>query len=224
MVGCTGRIDKIIGDYRPSFAQQISNTDGRLLVMTYANVGKIMSTLQKRILLSPEDYLEGEKHSDIRHEYVAGHVYAMVGASEPHNLIAGNLFVALHTHLRGSDCRVFMSDMKVRVGEAFYYPDVMVTCDKADDHVYYKIRPVLIVEVASPTTEPRDSLEKCAAYQSLPSLKEYLLVAQDRLEIRIYRRIPEGWELESYFQGDRLRLASVDLDLPVEAVYERVWR
>lgn len=91
-----------------------------------------MASVQKAERLSPEDYLEGEKQSEFRHEYVAGYVYAMTGASEAHNLIAGNLHAALHAHLRGGSCRVFINDMKVRVADAFYYPDLMVCCDPAD--------------------------------------------------------------------------------------------
>ena len=100
-----------------------------------------MSILRKNVLITPEEYLEGEKYSEVKHEYVAGHIYAMVGASEPHNQIAINLTTALKLHLRGGPCRVFMSDMKVRVRDAFYYPDVLVSCDRTDTNKYYKTRP-----------------------------------------------------------------------------------
>jgi Uma2 family endonuclease len=183
-----------------------------------------MSILQKNVLITPEDYLEGEKYSEVKHEYVAGHVYAMVGASEPHNRIALNLATALNVHLRDGPCRVFMSDMKVRVRDAFYYPDVLVTCDRTDANKYYKTQPVLVVEVLSSTTEEKDSREKRVAYQSLPSLQEYVLVAQDRMDVRSYRRTPEGWDLETCFEGDRVKLDPVGLDIPIEAIYEEVWR
>jgi Uma2 family endonuclease len=183
-----------------------------------------MSIVQRRVNITPDEYLEGEQYSDVKHEYVAGRLYAMVGASEPHNLIVGNLHAVLHTHLRGGPCRVLISDMKVRIADSFYYPDVLVCCDEADKHPYYKTRPVLIVEVLSPSTEPRDTLEKRIAYQSLASLQEYALAAQDRLEVKVYRRTADGWDLETSTAGDRVRLSSVGLEIPIERIYEDVWR
>jgi Uma2 family endonuclease len=183
-----------------------------------------MSTLRKNVTISVEEYLEGEKWSDIRHEYVAGQPYAMVGVSEPHNLIVSNLLVALHQHLRGGPCRVFASELKVRVADNFYYPDLFVTCDPADDHLYFKIHPRLIIEVLSPSTEARHRLEKRVAYQSLESLEEYALVRQDKPEVQVNRRIAEGWDLESYAADDRIEFRSVGLSLPIETVFENVWR
>ena len=142
-----------------------------------------MASISKAETISPQEYLAGEEYSSVRHEYVAGYVYAMTGASETHNLMAGNLHAALHAHLRGKPCRVFVNDMKVRVDDDFYYPDLLVCCDPADNAAYYKTRPILLIEVLSPTTEPADTLEKRIAYQTLESLQEYVLVAQDRLEI-----------------------------------------
>ncbi len=182
-----------------------------------------MSILHKNVTISVEEYLEGEKYSTVKHEYVAGRVHAMVGASSAHNLIAWNLHAALHAHLRGKPCRVFMADMKPRVADAFYYPDLMVTCDPLDRHEYYRERPVLAIEVLSPATEKTDTLDKRVAYQSLASLQEYAMVAQDKMEVRILRRSGEDWDLEIYTEGDCVRFATVDLDLPIEAIYEDVW-
>jgi Uma2 family endonuclease len=115
----------------------------------------------------------------MKHEYVAGKIIAMVGAGRAHNLIAGNFYRALRDHLRGTACQAFMSDMKVRIGEVFYYPDVMVDCESPvqSRDAYLSENPVLIIEVLSPSTEIRDTLEKRFTYQLLASLKEYLLVA-----------------------------------------------
>ncbi len=181
-----------------------------------------MSTLERNVVVSPEEYLEGELHSHIRHEYVAGRLYAMTGASEAHNLIAGNLYALLHRQLRGTPCRVFIADLKLRVEDAFYYPDLMVVCDRQDAHPYYKTRPRLVAEVLSPSTERRDSVEKRVAYQTIAALQEYLLIAQERPEVRIFRRGGEGWDLETCTGDDRLRLASLDIDLLVNALYEGV--
>jgi Uma2 family endonuclease len=172
--------------------------------------------------LTAEEYLEGEQHSDVRHELVGGQVYAMVGASNIHNQIALTLASTLRTHLRGAPCRAYMSDMKVRVGEDFYYPDVVVSCTAVAGTFHFVTDPVLIIEVLSPTTERQDRLEKRQAYQRLASLKEYVLIAQEKMQVEIYRRIAEGWELERCGQYDNLQLESVSLTLPLVDVYEDV--
>lgn len=183
-----------------------------------------MSTLTKNVVTSPEEYLDGEQYSDVRHEYVGGRLYAMVGASEAHNRVALNLASLLNAHLRAGPCRAFMADVKVNVGSAFYYPDVFVTRAPGDAHPLYKTQPVLVAEVLSPSTLERDTLAKRAAYQSLDSLKEYVLVAQDKMDVRIYRRSAEGWDLESCSAGDVVALDSVGLHFPIETLYVDVWR
>ena len=181
-----------------------------------------MSVTKKMPPLSVEDYLEGEKHTQRKHEYVAGRVYAMVGASRAHNLIALSLASALRAHLRPRPCQVFASDMKVRIGDIFYYPDVVVNCDASDQEPYYCTSPVLIIEVLSPATITLDTIEKRVAYQSLVSLQEYVLVAQSHREVSIYRRTGQDWEIETHTEGDQVRLNSVGLTLPIEQIYEDV--
>ena len=114
--------------------------------------------------LSVADYLEGELRSQVRHEYVGGRVFAMAGASEAHNLIAGNLYTVLRAHVQNRGCRTFMSDMKVRVEkmQAFYYPDVLVTCDPEDIEQYHKSQPCLMIEVLSPATETMTGVRNCS--------------------------------------------------------------
>ncbi len=145
---------------------------------------------QARFAISAQEYLEGEQRSDIRHEYVAGQVFAMAGAGEKHNRIAGNLFFHLRAAARGKGCGVFISDMKVRVeqSDAYYYPDVMVACDPDDTEPLYKRSPCLIVEVLSPSTDAIDRREKLIAFRSLPSLRYYLLVAQETRQVECYTR------------------------------------
>jgi Uma2 family endonuclease len=179
-----------------------------------------MSTLKRNVNLTPEEYIEAEQYGPIRHELVGGRLYAMVGASRAHNLIAGNLHAALHAHLAGKNCQVFISDMKVRVGEDFYYPDVVVECDASDPDPYYCREPRLIVEVLFASTEKWDMITKRVAYQSLSSLQEYVVVAQDRREMQVYRRAGDTWDVETYAQGDAVWVASVGLSLPMAAVYE----
>ena len=173
------------------------------------------------------DYLEGEKNSTVRHEFIDGEVYAMAGAGEAHNLIAGNVFARLRSAVRGGPCRVFISDMKLHVAawNAFYYPDVMVVCNAADAHTHYKESPSVIVEVLSDSTAGIDQREKLLAYRTLASLREYVLIAQDKRQIDVYRRQPDGtWSLESLGEGDLLQLDSVGIGvgMSMAEVYEDV--
>jgi Uma2 family endonuclease len=181
-----------------------------------------MSTLHKIERLPVEDYLVSEQHSEVRHEYVAGTIVAMVGGTERHNAITLSLAATLREHLRGRGCRVFASDMKVRVGDVFYYPDVMVVCGTPEPTALFQTSPVILAEVMSDSTEAKDRLEKLVAYQSLPSLNEYVLLAQDKVRADVYRRENDGWQLESLGIGDVLRLASVTFSAPIEKVYEDV--
>ena len=175
---------------------------------------------------SVAEYLAFERDGEARHEYFKGEIVAMTGASAAHNVIAGNLFAALHGHLRNSPCRVFMSDMKLRVeaADCFFYPDLMVCCGDtpADQQRYYFDDARLVVEVLSDSTESRDREFKRLAYQHLPDLREYLLVRQDSPSVTLYRRLTDGWERRIHGRGETVQLASIDLDLPVAAIYEGV--
>ena len=143
-------------------------------------------------LVSVEDYLEREAAAlNSRHEYVAGRIYAMTGVSDRHNLIVGNLFALLHGRLRrGGDCRLFMSDMKLRLrqddSDCFYYPDLMVCRDPSDRARYWREHPCLIVEVLSALTERVDTREKLWAYRRLEGLGAYLILAQTRPQARLF--------------------------------------
>jgi Uma2 family endonuclease len=178
-----------------------------------------MSVLKKQVVVSVEDYLEAEKLAQVKHEYVSGHVYAMVGASRAHNVIAGNLYTALRGHLKGSPCRAFMTDLKVRIKDIFYYPDVLVTRSATDTDPYFSTQPSLIIEVLSPHTETVDRVAKRLDYQSLASLVEYVLVAQDKREVSVYRRSGEGWDIEIYSGPETVRLTSIKLDISMADVY-----
>ncbi|MCW2313537.1 Uma2 family endonuclease [Rhodoferax antarcticus] len=175
--------------------------------------------------LTAEDYLSGELTSDIRHEYVDAEVYVMAGAGEAHNLIALNVASFLRSHARGGPCRVFISDMKLHVAtwKAFYYPDVMVVCDPDDAQTYYKQSPSLVVEVLSPSTESIDRREKMLAYRTLPSLREYLLIAQDKRQLELYRRADDGdWLVAVRAETGAVQLDSVNASLALDEVYEDV--
>lgn len=158
-----------------------------------------------------------------RHEYVRGEVFAMAGAEERHVTVALNLAMALRVHLRGTPCRTFITDMKLRVdtADAYFYPDVMVTCSAADARdPLVKREPVLVVEVLSPGTAAYDRGAKFADYRRLPSLHEYLLVDVDTRRCDLYRKGDDGlWVLHPSEPGAGVQLASVDLMLAAEALW-----
>jgi len=191
----------------------------------YNSNATTMSRPEQRFRISSNDYLQGELGSDIRHEYINGHVYGMVGASDAHNLIAQNITFALRQHLHGGTCQVFISDMKARIrtqqDDVFYYPDVLVSCARDDRERYFREKAKLIVEVLSENTERADREGKFAFYRQLDTLDEYVLVAQDSRRVEIYRR-NQKWEPEFYTGDARFELDSVNLLLTLDQVYEDV--
>lgn len=183
-----------------------------------------MKPAQKR--LSPEQYLAREKRSKERHEYVAGEVFAMVGTSLAHNTIAGNLYIALVQSLKKRRCEVFMGEVKLHVAkaDAWFYPDVMVTCAKDLDPSQSVLTDAeLVIEVLSPGTARFDRDVKLFAYRKLPSLREYVLVSQDKRRVEIFRRGPDvGW-LHVVFERDQaVRFESVGVKIPMRRIYEKI--
>jgi Uma2 family endonuclease len=177
--------------------------------------------------LSPDEYLQLEEQSEIKHEYLDGEIYAMAGATDAHVTIAGNLFALLRNHLRGSDCRVYISDMKVQVEKAnrFFYPDVMVSCDRRDrESSTYKKYPCLIVEVLSASTEAFDRGDKFADYQTLDSLQEYVLINSKRQRVECFRRGEAGLWILQFFTPEtkKYQLKSIDFEGEMLTLYEDV--
>jgi Uma2 family endonuclease len=171
-------------------------------------------------------YLAWEDEQPEKHEYLDGEVFAMAGASESIVTLAGTLLMALRNHLPGGPCSVFIADMKLQVeaDNAFFYPDVFVTCAESDRaHSHFKTAPTLVVEVLSPTTSAFDRGAKFAAYRKLPSLREYALVDTERLSVDLFRRDDTGhWVLYPSERGEMVEFASVGLSVPVEQLYEDV--
>ena len=176
---------------------------------------------QKNSFISQEDYLAGELISEVKHEYIDGDVYAMAGASKNHERIIGNVFAKLHAQLENTPCEPFLSDLKIKVANSFFYPDAMVVCKDKTDHEYYTESPIIIIEVLSKSTRKTDQALKRRAYQSLPSLNEYVLIEQDFIDVEICRK-SNHWQSEHYFLGDEVHFATIDLSVSVEAIYARV--
>jgi len=186
-----------------------------------------MTVSKNYIYVSPEDYLEGEKISPIKHEYIRGEIYAMTGASKAHDTIALNLLTLLRNHVRGTGCRTYTADMKVRIEavNVFYYPDATVTCDDRDsdfseDCIRY---PRLVVEILSPSTEAFNRGGKFADYRTIETLQEYVLISQQQVNVECFRRNAEGlWVLYPYSASDEIYLKSIDFHCPIAALYEDV--
>lgn len=178
--------------------------------------------LEKRRMTAAE-FLAWEQTQPVRHEFVRGEIFMMTGGVDRNNTVAGNLYIALREQLRGSPCRVYASDVKLRVeaADCYFYPDLMVTCSATDlaDRLV-KREPVLVVEVLSPSTAAFDRGDKFADYRALPSLAEYLLVDADRQRCELYRKGADGlWVLHPGAVGQEVQLASVDLVVTGEALW-----
>ncbi|WP_462329446.1 Uma2 family endonuclease [Thiohalocapsa halophila] len=171
------------------------------------------------------DYLDGERVSDIRHEYADGVVDAMVAVSKTHNRLTKRLSRLVDDVTESLPCEAFTTEVKVRIKtldtERFYYPDLHVECEPYTEDPYYSDHPMLVIEVLSKRTERKDRSDKFYAYRKLPSLMEYVLVAQDEPRVEVYRR-DRDWELEVYGAGDRLRLDSIGGEMAVDAVYQGI--
>jgi len=186
-------------------------------------------TVAETQTLTPQEYLAIERAAKEKSEYYNGYVFARAGASRSHDRATGDVFGLLWTQLRGGACEVFSSDMRVKIEatNTYVYPDVTVACGELsfeDANVDILLNPTLIVEVLSPSTEAHDRGDKFAHYQSIPSLKEYVLVAQDRPRIEHYVRRENGhWDYSEVRGLDGvIHLPSIDCNLLLADVYARV--
>lgn len=176
--------------------------------------------------ISFDEYLAGERDVDFRSEFVDGQIYAMAGASETHNTLSASFFLAIGNYLTDT-CRAWQSDMKVignNEGKDFaYYPDIMLACGDNTGDQYARTNPILIAEVLSPSTQRTDLTEKLYNYTSIPSLIEYVVIAQDVPLVRLYRR-HQAWKLENYYAEDSFVLESMNITIDVLTIYQRVRR
>lgn len=183
------------------------------------------SKLKQKIGL--DEYLEGEMSGEIKHEYIYGEVYAMAGTSDRHNRIAGNMFSKIDNHLGDSECETFIESVKLKAdAQTFYYPDVMVACDRSPESAYYREEPILVIEILSPSTERTDRNEKLTVYKNISTLQEYVIVWQEKIQVEIHRRqADENWLTYVYSENDideEIELQSIDLKIKMEEIYRRV--
>ena len=181
-----------------------------------------MSLARKYDSITEQEYLEGELLSDIRHEYINGEVYAMVGAHKYHNQIVMTISNIFYNHLLGKPCQPYASDMKVKIDKKYFYPDVMVDCSNEETD-YFVEKPSIIVEVLSKSTRQHDKTVKRLAYFQIASLKEYVLIEQDFVEIEFWSRDENNyWQQLVYYLGDDIHFQSIDLTVSVEDIYRQV--
>ncbi len=175
---------------------------------------------------SADDYLQWEEKQEEKHEYVDGMIYDMAGATEDHIDITTNLTVILSNHLRGKDCKLFPSDMRLNIASKniYYYPDLLVTCDERDRfNKKQKNYPCLIIEVLSESTEAKDRGVKFANYQTIETLQEYVLISQWEQRVEVFRRCDRKfWLLQTYTAGESIELQSTNLQISIDAIYEDV--
>jgi Uma2 family endonuclease len=177
---------------------------------------------------TPEQYLQIDRASECRNEYLDGHIYAMAGGSRAHAYLAGEIIIELGQALRKRGCRIVPSDLRLRASERgpYFYPDVTVICGKAQPAGESDIvtNPTLILEVLSKSTEAFDRGEKFAWYRKIDSLKEYVLVSQSEPRIETFVRSEQGrWTFTEFAGLDAIcRFASVDCNIPLAAIYEGI--
>ncbi len=177
-----------------------------------------------------EEYLEFEKPSPIKHEYVDGQIFAVAGESKNHNRIVGDLFLAISQHLTNSKCEVFVENIKVKVRPTlFYYPDLIVICEVSEESSgedeYIAENPILIVEVLSKSTARTDRIEKMNEYLKLPGLREFAIIAQDQMRVEVYRHqhAGESWQGEIYTDANHETVfESVGAKVKIANIYRRV--
>ena len=170
------------------------------------------------------EYLALERGAEIKHEFVDGHVYAMSGGTPEHARLASALTFLLMRALEGRPCRVFSSDLRVRIEATrrTTYPDLTVVCgpvDTSPDDPDAVTNPTVLVEVISETSERTDRIEKWAHYRRIPSLAAYVLVSQDEPRIESYRRDGTRWIFEEAGPGQELVIGGIELAVAVDALY-----
>ena len=188
-----------------------------------------MSLQRALAVFTPEEYLELERHSEIRHEFLDGTVYAMAGESLAHSVICFNLGGILHPQLRATNCRGLSPNMKVRAGEAglYAYPDLAIFCGEAifhDKHRDVLLNPTVIFEVLSRSTQAYDRGEKFERYKAIETLNDYALVSQDRPRLEHFSRRPDGTWSHAELEGAdaALTLDSINCRVDLADIYDRI--
>ncbi len=184
-------------------------------------------SLAEKNRISSEDYIQGEETAEFKHEYLDGEIWAMVGATDSHVTISGNLFFLLKQKLKNTPCRTYIADMKVNVekANAYFYPDVFVTCEKKDqENKLFKQDPIFIAEVLSPSTEAFDRGDKFNHYRQLDSLQTYWLIDTQKMQVDSFSRTKNNdWLLQTYANSEqKLDIEHLQCSFLLSDLYEDV--
>ena len=178
---------------------------------------------RKYLVMSVEDYLILNRNSkDMRYEYLDGDVRMLAGGSPDHSIIIANLTAAIKGPLKGNPCRVYNSDVQLKLSEKRYvFPDITISCDERDRNQKETIHyPLVVVEVLSPTTEATDRGKKAAYYRACPTIQEYVMVDSEEIFIEVHRREEQRWTINTFEAGDIVTLESLGIQFPIEDAYE----
>lgn len=183
----------------------------------------MLKVTEQKDSFTEEEYLKIELVSEVKHEYVDSRIFALAGASQNHGRISGNIYRKFGNHLENTPCEPFISDMKLKTSTGQYrYPDVLVVCDnKFINNGHVTQTPIIIVEVLSHSTRKTDEKDKFLEYINIPTLKEYVLIEQDYVDITVYRK-SDDWRTTHYFLDENVYFESIELTLSVEEIYHRV--
>ncbi|MBA2246183.1 MAG: Uma2 family endonuclease [Gemmatimonadetes bacterium] len=174
-------------------------------------------------LLSVEEYIDFELASPVRHEYVGGMIYALSGVTRRHSRIAGNIFLRLAAAAGDGPCRLHLAEVRLRIGEIHYYPDITVACGAEPEDPYIEDAPCLLVEVTSPSTEAIDRREKLMIYRQIPSLRAYLIVDQEERRVeRHWRDEAEEWQYAAVAGDGAVPIPCPEMTLPLDEIYARL--
>jgi Uma2 family endonuclease len=176
-------------------------------------------------ILTEEEYLSFERSSNVRHEYLSGHIYAIAGATREHNLITGNVAGELRAQLKGKPCETYSNDMRVWIPRAgqYTYPDVVVVCGTPqflDDQADTLLNPLVIIEVLSSSTEAYDRGEKFRDYRSIESFSEYVLISQAKRGVDHFTKVNNIWTIQEVEQ--EIRFVTIPCRLTFSDIYDRV--
>jgi Uma2 family endonuclease len=186
-----------------------------------------MTASKSHAYFTPEEYLDIERISLIKHEYMDGQMVAMAGATKAHVIITGNLSALILNHLRGTGCLSYATDMKVRLpaSRIFYYPDLAVTCDETDKRSQedFILHPKLLIEVLSDSTEAFDRGNKFADYKTIAEFEEYVLIHQNQVLVERFQRKSDNlWVPTIYHAGETIEFTSIGFSCPISALYENL--
>jgi Uma2 family endonuclease len=178
---------------------------------------------RKYLFMSVEDYLILNRNSkDMRYEYLNGDVRMLAGGSPDHSIIIANLTAAIKGPLKGNPCRVYNSDVQLKLSERRYvFPDITISCDERDKNQKETIHyPLVVVEVLSPTTEATDRGKKAAYYRACPTIQEYVMVDSEEVFVEVHRREEGRWTINIFEPADTITLESLSIQFPIEDAYE----